>query len=76
MFNCTKTFYEDIKKANEGRLINISSVIGKQGNYGQSNYATRNPGCSAVHGRLRSNWHTRLDRELRRAGLRQDRYAR
>ncbi|ADQ68539.1 3-oxoacyl-(acyl-carrier-protein) reductase [Halogeometricum borinquense DSM 11551] len=44
VFNCTKTFYEDIKKANEGRLINISSVIGKQGNYGQSNYAASKSG--------------------------------
>lgn len=43
-FNCTKIFYEDISRASEGRLINISSVIGKQGNYGQANYAAAKSG--------------------------------
>jgi 3-oxoacyl-[acyl-carrier protein] reductase len=33
-FNTTKVFFSDIKSAEEGRLVNISSVIGKQGNYG------------------------------------------
>ena len=39
-FNCTKAFFEDIKTAENGRLINVSSVVGQQGNYGQANYAT------------------------------------
>lgn len=39
-FNCTKTFFDDIASAEHGRLINISSVVGQQGNYGQANYAT------------------------------------
>ena len=43
-FNCTKAFYEDIRDAEHGRLINISSVIGKQGNYGQANYAAAKSG--------------------------------
>lgn len=43
-FNCTKVFYDDIARADEGRLINISSVIGKQGNYGQANYAAAKSG--------------------------------
>lgn len=43
-FNCTKVFYDDIARASEGRLINISSVIGKQGNYGQANYAAAKSG--------------------------------
>jgi 3-oxoacyl-[acyl-carrier protein] reductase len=43
-FNCTKIFYDDISRASEGRLINISSVIGKQGNYGQANYAAAKSG--------------------------------
>lgn len=38
-FNCTKTFFDDIESAEQGRLINISSVVGQQGNYGQANYA-------------------------------------
>jgi 3-oxoacyl-[acyl-carrier protein] reductase len=44
VFNCTKTCFEDIRRAEEGRLINISSVVGQQGNYGQANYATTKSG--------------------------------
>ena len=47
VFNATKAFYEDIKEADEGRLINISSLIGEQGNAGQANYAAAKAG---VHG--------------------------
>jgi 3-oxoacyl-[acyl-carrier protein] reductase len=43
-FNCTHCFFEDIRSAEEGRLINISSVVGQQGNYGQANYATTKSG--------------------------------
>ncbi|WP_152041415.1 beta-ketoacyl-ACP reductase [Salinigranum salinum] len=46
-FNCTKAFFEDIKTADQGRLINISSVVGQQGNYGQANYATSKGGLFA-----------------------------
>ena len=44
MFLTTKIFYDDIREANEGRLINISSIVGKQGNFGQANYATAKSG--------------------------------
>jgi 3-oxoacyl-[acyl-carrier protein] reductase len=44
VFNCTKVCFEDIRHAHEGRLINISSVVGQQGNYGQANYATTKSG--------------------------------
>lgn len=43
-FNCTKSFFEDIEQAEDGRLINISSVVGQQGNYGQANYAASKSG--------------------------------
>jgi 3-oxoacyl-[acyl-carrier protein] reductase len=43
-FNTTKAFFSDVKSADDGRLINISSVIGKQGNYGQANYAAAKSG--------------------------------
>ncbi|MFB6160531.1 MAG: beta-ketoacyl-ACP reductase [Haloferacaceae archaeon] len=38
-FHCTKAFYEDVRDADEGRLVNVASVIGQRGNYGQANYA-------------------------------------
>ena len=43
-FNCTHCCYDDIVEAEDGRLINISSVVGQQGNYGQANYATTKSG--------------------------------
>lgn len=39
-----KSFFNDIAEAEEGRLINISSVVGKQGNLGQANYAAAKSG--------------------------------
>jgi 3-oxoacyl-[acyl-carrier protein] reductase len=44
VFNCTQTFYDDIWNADEGRVINISSIVGKQGNFGQANYAAAKSG--------------------------------
>ena len=44
VYNCTNAFFDDLKDADEGRLINISSVVGQQGNYGQANYAATKSG--------------------------------
>ena len=44
VYNCTNAFFDDLKAADEGRLINISSVVGQQGNYGQANYAATKSG--------------------------------
>ena len=44
VFNCTKACFDDLCEADEGRLINVSSVVGQQGNYGQANYATTKSG--------------------------------
>ncbi|MDZ7687235.1 MAG: 3-oxoacyl-ACP reductase FabG [Halobacteriales archaeon] len=44
MFNATKAFFNDISVSTNGRLINISSVVGRRGNYGQANYATTKSG--------------------------------
>jgi 3-oxoacyl-[acyl-carrier protein] reductase len=44
VYNATSAFFEDIKEAEHGRLINISSVVGQQGNYGQANYAATKSG--------------------------------
>ncbi|WP_331233813.1 3-oxoacyl-ACP reductase family protein [Natronorarus salvus] len=47
VFNATKAFYEDIKEADDGRIVNISSLVGEEGNFGQANYAASKAG---VHG--------------------------
>jgi len=44
VFNCTKVFFDDIRESETGRLVNISSVVGQEGNYGQANYATTKSG--------------------------------
>ncbi len=38
-FYCTKAFVGEMKARGYGRIINISSVIGQMGNFGQANYA-------------------------------------
>jgi 3-oxoacyl-[acyl-carrier protein] reductase len=43
-FHCTQAFYDDLADAEGGRLINISSIVGKGGNFGQANYATAKAG--------------------------------
>jgi 3-oxoacyl-[acyl-carrier protein] reductase len=44
VYNCTNAFFDDLKDSDHGRLINISSVVGQQGNYGQANYAATKSG--------------------------------
>lgn len=43
-FHSTQAFYEDLKSAEHGRLINISSIVGQVGNLGQANYAAAKSG--------------------------------
>ncbi|MFQ5846860.1 MAG: 3-oxoacyl-[acyl-carrier-protein] reductase [Candidatus Methylomirabilales bacterium] len=38
-FNCTKAFLPGMTARGYGRIINISSIVGQIGNYGQANYA-------------------------------------
>src|SRR5437870_10430244 len=47
VFNCTKVFIDPMLKQNYGRVVNITSVIGQIGNFGQANYAASKAGVAA-----------------------------
>lgn len=46
-FNCTKSVIKYMKEQGGGKIINISSVVGEMGNFGQSNYAASKGGVIA-----------------------------
>ncbi|HXF84744.1 MAG TPA: 3-oxoacyl-[acyl-carrier-protein] reductase [Anaerolineales bacterium] len=43
-FNCSKAVWDQMRTQNFGRIINISSVVGQAGNFGQSNYSASKSG--------------------------------
>ncbi len=43
-FYCTKAFIDGMVERRYGRVVNISSVIGRMGNFGQANYAASKAG--------------------------------
>ena len=43
-FYCTKAFIDGMMERKYGRIVNISSVIGRMGNFGQANYAASKAG--------------------------------
>jgi 3-oxoacyl-(acyl-carrier-protein) reductase len=47
VFNCTKVFVDQMMQQGYGRLVNITSVIGQIGNFGQANYAASKAGVAA-----------------------------
>jgi 3-oxoacyl-(acyl-carrier-protein) reductase len=47
VFNCTKVFVDQMLAHNYGRVVNITSVIGQIGNFGQANYAASKAGVAA-----------------------------
>src|SRR5437899_7093224 len=47
VFNCTKVFVEQMVGRQYGRVVNITSVIGQIGNFGQANYAASKAGVAA-----------------------------
>ncbi|TPQ37084.1 acetoacetyl-CoA reductase [Cupriavidus pinatubonensis] len=51
VFNMTKPVCEDMVKGGWGRIINISSIIGSKGGFGQANYAAAKAG---MHGFTKS----------------------
>jgi len=44
VFYCTKAFLDGMTARNYGRIINISSIVGQMGNFGQANYAATKAG--------------------------------
>src|ERR1043166_5847058 len=47
VFNCTKVFIDQMLKQSYGRVVNVTSVIGQIGNFGQANYAASKAGVAA-----------------------------
>src|SRR5437016_8305398 len=47
VFNCTKVFVDQMLRQEWGRVVNITSVIGQIGNFGQANYAASKAGVAA-----------------------------
>ncbi|HLF47866.1 MAG TPA: 3-oxoacyl-[acyl-carrier-protein] reductase [Methylomirabilota bacterium] len=47
VFNCSKVFIDQMIKQSWGRVVNITSVIGQIGNFGQANYAASKAGVAA-----------------------------
>lgn len=43
-FYCTRAFIESMVERKYGRIVNISSVIGRMGNFGQANYTASKAG--------------------------------
>jgi 3-oxoacyl-[acyl-carrier protein] reductase len=44
VFHCTQVVIKQMQKQEYGRIVNISSIVGQTGNYGQSNYAVSKAG--------------------------------
>jgi 3-oxoacyl-[acyl-carrier protein] reductase len=44
VFNCTKAVIRSMSQQRSGAIVNISSVVGQIGNFGQSNYAASKAG--------------------------------
>jgi 3-oxoacyl-[acyl-carrier protein] reductase len=47
-FNCTKVFIDQMIQQSFGRVVNITSVVGQIGNFGQANYAASKAGMAAL----------------------------
>ena len=46
VFYCSRAVIEQMLGRGYGRIINISSVVGQKGNFGQTNYAAAKAGIS------------------------------
>lgn len=48
VYNCTKVFVDQMVRRDFGRVVNITSIIGQIGNFGQANYAASKAGVAAL----------------------------
>ncbi|MGH7369584.1 MAG: 3-oxoacyl-[acyl-carrier-protein] reductase [Candidatus Methylomirabilaceae bacterium] len=48
VYNCTKVFLDGMLEKRWGRIVNITSVIGQIGSFGQANYAASKAGVMAM----------------------------
>lgn len=44
VFNVSRVFLDDLVQSKRGRIVNISSIVGERGNFGQGNYAAAKAG--------------------------------
>lgn len=58
-FNCAKIFGRHMLKQKSGKIVNISSVVGRMGNAGQSNYAASKAGVIGLTKSLAKEFATR-----------------
>jgi len=47
-FNCSKAFVKCMSNRGFGRIVNISSIVGQLGNFGQANYAASKAALTAM----------------------------
>jgi acetoacetyl-CoA reductase len=59
VFNMTKPVCDGMVERGWGRIINISSVNGQKGAFGQTNYSAPRPACTASPRRWRWKWRAR-----------------
>ena len=59
VFKVTQSVIKNMSKANYGRIVNIASVIGMHGNFGQANYAASKAGVIALTKTIAKEYATR-----------------
>lgn len=63
VYNCTRTFVDAFLSQGSGSIVNISSVVGVYGNFGQTNYAAAKAGVIG----MAKSWAKELGRKNIRA---------
>ena len=64
VFNCTRNVINQMMERQYGRIINISSVNGQRGQFGQANYSAAKQVCTASQKRWQWKWPGRVSRSI------------